>query len=210
MQMLYDQSKVVQQCTSKYQCILAMKHAAEKADDYNKLWSEYTAVVPKGENYEAEAKSFSIGLLPAEGESLARQEGAKLTFTPSDILKTKKGSVSDISTRADSDSDDASSSCVSSLGEAPDKDEAEMMLKIEQARGVAMVYSRCQRPGLVHIRDPDRDTLWGRKARCGSLIHIKNAELTSAWEASRDMGALDWCPKCRLVWPKGLSDVVEP
>ena len=42
MQCLYDHSKVEQQCTTKYQCILAMTEAVHTKDDFNLPWSDYT------------------------------------------------------------------------------------------------------------------------------------------------------------------------
>ena len=88
MQMLYDQSKVTQQCISKFLCIIAMLDTVSAANDFNLTWPEYFSRVKPKEEYEEMAKDYSIGLLPPEGVSKARQESAKLPFTPADLAES--------------------------------------------------------------------------------------------------------------------------
>ena len=89
MQMLYDQSKVTQQCISKFMCIIAMIDTATKANDWNLTWPEYFSRVEPREEYEVHAKDYSIGLLPPEGEAKSRQEAARLPYTPADVAEAR-------------------------------------------------------------------------------------------------------------------------
>ena len=71
------------------------------------------------------------------------------------------------------------------------------MKKVAIAQDLQMVYSRAQRTARVHLHHPEADTVYGRASRCSSKIAVQNAEISSAWEVSRNIESLTWCPKCR-------------
>ena len=82
------------------------------------------------------------------------------------------------------------------------------MKKVTIVQDLQMVYSRAQRAARVHLHHPEADTDDGRASRCSSRIAMQNAEISSAWEVSRNMASLTWCPKCRARWPTDVADLL--
>ena len=76
------------------------------------------------------------------------------------------------------------------------------------AQDMQMVYSRAQRTACVHIHHPEADTNYGKAARCSCRIAVQNAEISSAWDISRNITSLTWCPKCQVHWPPDVADVL--
>ena len=225
MQCLYDHSKVEQQCTTKYQCILAMSEAVQIKDDFNLPWSDYTGIAKHGSEYLDMARSKSSGLKPADGISKARLEGSRLPFKPSELNGTPEppGVQSPFAPWGDplqqmglSDSPQhkthfspSSSRASSPDGDTPeDAEEEKYMKKVSIAQDLQVVYSRAQRTARVHLYHAEADTDYGRASRCNSRIAVQNAEICSAWEVSRNMASLTWCPKCRTRWPPEVADVL--
>ena len=225
MQCLCDHSKVEQQCTTKYQCILAMSEAVDKKGDFNLPWLEYTEIAEDSSAYLEKARSKSLGLKPADGLSEARIEGSKLPFKPSELgagsgaptVQTPFASwgcpLQQVGL-SDSPQPAAHFSLTSSRGSSPDgdipedKDEVIYMKKVAIAQDFQMVHCRAQRTARVHLHHPEADTDYGRASGCSSRIAVQNAEISSAWEVSRNMASLTWCPKCRSRWPPEVADVL--
>ena len=94
-------------------------------------------------------------------------------------------------------------------GDIPeDKDEEIYMKKVAIAQDLQMVYSRAQRTARVHLHHSEADTEYGKASRCNSRIAVQNAEICPAWEVSRNVASLTWCPKCRTRWPSDVADVL--
>ena len=102
-----------------------------------------------------------------------------------------------------------SSRASSPAGDTPeDEDEEIYMKKVSIAQDLQVVYSRAQRTARVHLYHAEADTDYGKASRCNSRIAVQNAEICSAWEVSRNMASLTWCPKCRTRWPPEVADVL--
>ena len=77
------------------------------------------------------------------------------------------------------------------------------------AESVNMVFSKAARTGYVHLHNSAKDTQYGRKGQCGVCIAHINAHCCTAWEASRERGQLDWCPRCKAKWPEKLAGLID-
>ena len=225
MQCLYGHSKVEQQGTTKYQCILAMTDAVNKLDDFNKPCSAYTNIAPNGSAYLEQAMSKSVELKSADGLTKARIEVSKLPFKPSELsVSTEAPSIqtpfaswgSRLQQMGFSDSPQQETvfsptcSWVSfPEGEVPeDKEEESYMGKVALAQALQMVYSRAQRTARVHFHHPEVDTDFGKAAWCSSRMAVQNAEISSAWDISCNMAFLTWCSKCQSRWPPEVADIL--
>jgi hypothetical protein len=199
MQMLYDQSKVPQQCVSKLLCVLGIADAIKELDDYNLSWSHYTAKVQEKATYYSEARKLSVGLRCPEGDSMATKEGAMMPYKPSTLPKSVDGQ-SEASSRQSSPE--------------PTKDKEDDTNALEEqlmlAESVNMVFSKAARTGYVHLHNSAKDTQYGRKGQCGVCIAHVNSHCCTAWEASRERGQLDWCPRCKSKWPEKLAGLIDP
>lgn len=62
MQMLYDQSKVPQQCTSKLVCVMGIAEVAQRLDDHNLSWSHCSSKVKVKASFNEEVRRLSVEL----------------------------------------------------------------------------------------------------------------------------------------------------
>jgi hypothetical protein len=74
---------------------------------------------------------------------------------------------------------------------------------------VEMRYSKATKPAKVHLSASNKDSDWGLGAHCSAKVSKQNAHSLSAWEASRNLGDMEFCKNCRKFWPQKLAEALE-
>ena len=209
MQMLYDQSKVPQQCSAKWMCVQGIRESARKLKDYNLPWGHYNAAMPDASKYREEAKRLSQDILPPEGRSAAALSGARVPFTPAEAVQTEEKKPVPRSPSPAEESEGSASDSDSSSVEPRRKSQGSLQEAMNVAIATNMLYSLKQRTGVVHMMSEAESTSYGYKATCGVLIKSSNAQTCNAWEANRDRGLLGWCQRCKKSWPAQLDTILQ-
>ena len=213
---LYSQSKVRQSAEAKYLFIESLASTLLRADNFDLQWAEYNSqAVICTLAMRVRAAQAAEDNINDEGDTMARTEGAKLGFRPSDLdtaAASDRGSLP-VAEGAGSESSPDSSSSSSTIDDMPSENEtARLAAEIEVCDRTWAGFARTQKTGPVHLSEridekPDIDAEDKYPLLCGKRIFKRNAEHGSVLELRSHFGRRIWCEQCRVRAPARLSAI---